>query len=248
MERWVNKVAIVTGVTTGIGAAIAEMMVKEGVLVAGFARKKERVQELFEKLQHEKGKLYVLMVDITNENEILTGFKWIKSNLGPVHILINNAGVARHTSLIDGDTQKWKEVFETNVFGLCIATREAVRDMRTHQTSGHIIHMNSIAGHTIPYFPGTSVNVYAAAKFAVTALTETLRRELMNCNLKIKVTSISPGVVASESSVSCSNLDTDSSIPQLKPQDVADAIKYVLTTPQHVQVHELILKPVGEQF
>ncbi|XP_025832722.1 farnesol dehydrogenase-like isoform X1 [Agrilus planipennis] len=188
MERWVNKVAIVTGVTTGIGAAIAEMMVKEGVLVAGFARKKERVQELFEKLQHEKGKLYVLMVDITNENEILTGFKWIKSNLGPVHILINNAGVARHTSLIDGDTQKWKEVFETNVFGLCIATREAVRDMRTHQTSGHIIHMNSIAGHTIPYFPGTSVNVYAAAKFAVTALTETLRRELMNCNLKIKVT------------------------------------------------------------
>lgn len=90
------------------------------------------------------------------------------------------------TNLIDGDTQKWKTVFDVNVLGLCIATREAVKIMRAHNVDGHIIHIGSISGHNVNYFP--HMNVYAASKFAVRALTETLRVELNSVKSKIKVT------------------------------------------------------------
>lgn len=90
------------------------------------------------------------------------------------------------TTLIDGDSQAWKTIFDVNVLGLCIATREAVKSMKENNIDGHIIHINSIAGHKIPLFPG--LNVYPASKHAITALTETLRIEFNTLGLKIKIT------------------------------------------------------------
>ncbi|KAF2894951.1 hypothetical protein ILUMI_11219, partial [Ignelater luminosus] len=187
MERWVGKVAVVTGASAGIGAAIAEELVEAGLIVAGLARRKDKIEELSKKLEGKKGKLYACQADITKENDILEAFQWIKNNLGPVHILINNAGVFKTTNLSDGDTQLWKEVINTNVLGLCIATREAVKDMKANNVDGHIIHINSMAGHFVPsHFP--NINVYAGTKYAVTALTETLRQELNSIGSKIKIT------------------------------------------------------------
>jgi len=140
----------------------------------------------------------------------------------------------------------WKEIIDTNVLGLCIATREAVKDMRTNNVDGHIIHINSIGGHGVSYFP--QLNVYAASKHAVTALTETLRQELNSISSKIKITSISPGRVATEIR-EASNLPLKknySDVPTLQAKDCADAILYALATPPHVQIHELIIKPMGE--
>lgn len=153
--------------------------------MAGLARRKERVEELAEKLLNESGKLHALKVDIQNEDDILTAFEWVKQNLGPIHILINNAGCVRPTNLTDGDTKLWKEVFDTNVMGLCIATREAVKDMKANNVDGHIIHISSVTGHIVPHFP--NVNVYPASKHAVTALTEALRLELIHSESKIKI-------------------------------------------------------------
>jgi NADP+-dependent farnesol dehydrogenase len=99
---------------------------------------------------------------------------------------VNNAGIIQQTNLTEGDTEKWKRVLDTNVMGLCIATREAVKVMKANKIDGHIIHINSIAGHTVPNFPG--LNVYPASKHAVTALTETLRQEFNHLGLKIKIT------------------------------------------------------------
>ncbi|XP_018325323.2 farnesol dehydrogenase [Agrilus planipennis] len=168
MDRWVEKVAVVTGASAGIGAAIAEALVKEGLIVAGFARRTDRVEKLAKKLQdaNAKGKLHAVKVDMTKENEIIDGFNWVKKNLGPIHVLVNNAGVARFDALIDSDTQKWRDIFDTNVIGLSIATREAVKDMRANNVDGHIIHINSIVGHQVLNFP--SANAYPASKFAVT--------------------------------------------------------------------------------
>ena len=103
-----------------------------------------------------------------------------------MNVLINCAGIARHDTLINGKTENWKSVFDTNVFGLCIMTREAVKIMRENTIDGHIVHISSIAGRTVLDIPDT--NVYSASKFAVRALSESYRQELNRFGLKIKVT------------------------------------------------------------
>jgi NADP+-dependent farnesol dehydrogenase len=131
LDRWIGKVAIVTGASGGIGAAIAQQLVEEGLQVVGLARRVERVEELAKKLQGKKGKLHGVKADISKEEDIINAFKWTSDNLGPVHILVNNAGVSEKTNLTtEGDTEKWRKVFDTNVMGLCIATREAVKIMK----------------------------------------------------------------------------------------------------------------------
>ncbi|KAJ3660793.1 hypothetical protein Zmor_005224 [Zophobas morio] len=251
MDRWKGKVAIVTGASAGIGAAIVEQLAEAGLQVAGFARRSERVEELAKKLSGKKGKVHAVKVDISKEEDILKGFKWVTDNLGPVSILINNAGVIQNTNLTEGETEKWKKIFDTNVLGLCIATREAVKIMKANKIDGHIVHINSIAGHKVPFFE--KVNVYPASKHAVTALTETLRQELNHLGLKIKITSVSPGAVTTEIMEAADWKIEDpkakeaiSKLPYLKAEDVADSVLYVLATPPHVQVHELMIKPVGE--
>jgi NADP+-dependent farnesol dehydrogenase len=202
MDRWIGKVAIVTGANSGIGAAVAKQLVKEGLIVnksyyfitvanyfklqvVGFDRQCEWMEQVA-KLHDKKGQLHPMKVDICKEDEIQEAFGWTSNNLGPVHILINCAGIAQETTLWNGDTEKWKKTFDTNVIGLCIATREAVKIMKAEKIDGHIVHMNSISGHFVPNIP--LFNVYPASKFAVTALTETLRQEFNQLGVKIKIT------------------------------------------------------------
>lgn len=97
-------------------------------------------------------KLYAIKVDITKEEEILDGFQWIKENLGPVSILVNNAGIIPNSDLSDGSTESWKRTIDINVLGLCIATREVLKQMKENGITGHIIHINSIAGHGLVIF------------------------------------------------------------------------------------------------
>ncbi|KAJ3660778.1 hypothetical protein Zmor_005209 [Zophobas morio] len=252
MDRWKGKTAIITGTSAGIGAAIAKALVQEGLQVVGLARRVERVEELAKQLEGAKGKLHPLKADVTKEEDILAAFDWTSKNLGPVHILINNAGIVQQTTLVEGETEKWKKVFDTNVLGLCVATREAVKVMKANKIDGHIIHINSIAGHSAINIPG--VNVYPASKHAVTALTETLRQELNHLGLKIRITSVSPGGVSTE--IAQTNnfkpdpavMEMNRNVSPLESEDIADSVMYVLSTPPHVQVHELIIKPVGEKL
>jgi NADP+-dependent farnesol dehydrogenase len=250
LDRWRGKVAIITGASAGIGAAIAEQLVQEGLQVVGLARRVERVEETAKKLQGKKGKLHAVKADISKEEDILKAFKWTSDNLGSVHILVNNAGIIQETNLIGGDTEKWKSIFDTNVMGLCIATREAVKIMQAKKIDGHIIHINSTLGHGIPPLPG--LNVYPASKFAVTALTETLRHELRHLGLKIKITSLSPGIVETEFGRNAitdpKRIETMKKLPKLTSENVANAVLYVLSTPPDVQIPELTIQPMGEMF
>lgn len=122
---------------------------------------------------------------MAKEGDILSAFKWVKENVGPVHILVNNAGVIQPTNLYDGDTDMWRKILDINILGLCIATREAVKVMRENKIDGHIVHINSTVGHKVIDMAG--MNVYPASKHAVTALTETLRLEFNRMGLKIKI-------------------------------------------------------------
>ncbi|RZC37292.1 dehydrogenase/reductase SDR family member 11-like, partial [Asbolus verrucosus] len=244
MERWCGKIAVVTGASAGCGAAIAEVLVKEGLQVVGLARRKERIDELAQKLTGAKGKLYAIKADMTVENDIIEAFRWIKDNLGPVSVLINNAGLSQPNTLIGGNTEMWKRVLDTNVLGLTIATREAIEHMNANEIDGHVIHINSILGHYVAQVP--KLNMYSASKFAVTALTETLRQELVALGSKIRITSVSPGPVDTEFATASNlyeNKDYEKlykAMPKLKGEDVADAVVYVLSTPPHVQVWSLL--------
>ncbi|KAF2889127.1 hypothetical protein ILUMI_06844 [Ignelater luminosus] len=250
MERWKGKVAVVTGASAGIGAAAVEKLVDTGLKVVGLARRKEKLDELSKKLQNKPGKFYSFKADVSNENDIIEAFTWIKKNVGPVSILINNAGVSKNTNLVDGEAKDWKAVLDINVLGLCIATREAIKHMRASNIDGHIIHINSVTGHIVTSIP--QLNVYPASKYAVTALTETLRQELNSIGSKIRITSLSPGSVKTEFR-EAGGYETSEEVkkffdkaPMLTGEDIADAIIYILSTPPHVQIHELTIKPVGE--
>lgn len=154
--------------------------------MVGLARRKEVIEELANKLQDKEGELYALKADLTKESDILDAIQWVKDNLGSIDILINNAGLFKYNTLLKGETQEWKQTFDTNVLGLCIATREVANYMVENEIAGHIIHINSIVGHKVINYP--NMNVYPASKFAVTALTETLRNELVTLGSKIKIT------------------------------------------------------------
>ncbi|XP_970629.1 farnesol dehydrogenase [Tribolium castaneum] len=249
--RWEGKVAVVTGASSGIGAAIADALVENGLIVAGFARRSELIEARAKNLEGKKGKLHAVKTDMSKEDEIIKAFKWVEDNLGHVHILINNAGVSKESFLANGDAEAWRNTFDVNVIGLCIATREAVKSMTANNINGHIIHINSIAGHKVVNFPG--INVYSASKYAVAALAETLRHEFLALGSKIKITSISPGLVISEMTTlstgySPERLEMLKSLPILKSEDIADAVCYVLSTPETVQINELTITPVGEKL
>ncbi|XP_049822303.1 farnesol dehydrogenase-like [Aethina tumida] len=244
-ERWVGKVAVITGASSGIGADIAKQLVQKGLKVVGLARRKERVEELNKSLSGASGKLYALKCDVSKEEDIKNAFKWTSDNVGPVHILVNNAGFLNNNTLIDGDAEMWRQTFDVNVIGLLTATREAVNIMRANNIDGHIINLNSVAGHYDIYFP--KVNVYPATKHAVTNLTETLRKEFNDNKLKIKVTSVSPGAVRTEF-IEASKIDFGDVmkyVPFLEPDDVTEAIIYALSTKPHVQIHEILIYPMG---
>lgn len=150
------------------------------------ARRKELIEQQASKLKNLPGTLVALKVDISKEEDIIAAFKWVVENVGPVHVLINNAGMMKQSSIIDGDSDIWRDTFDVNVIGVCVATREAVRNMRKNNIDGHIIHISSIAAHvTNGLF--TTNNVYGASKHALRAAADMMRLELEGSNLNIKV-------------------------------------------------------------
>lgn len=154
--------------------------------MVGLARRVEKVEELAQTLSVQKGKLYPFKADVSIEEEIKSAFKWTLDNVGPVHILVNNAGIHYRTSLIDGETDQLKKTIDVNLLAVCIATKEAIQIMRDNNIIGHIININSILGHSIINSP--TLDVYPATKFGITAYTESLRLELMHKGSKIRVT------------------------------------------------------------
>nr|XP_023022923.1 farnesol dehydrogenase-like [Leptinotarsa decemlineata] len=250
MDRWIGKVAIITGASSGIGAGIAKKLVEEGMTVVGLARRIDKMEELARTLSGKRGYLYPVKCDITVESDILDAFQYVKNNLGPIHVLVNNAGVAKNTTLMDGDTESWKQILDVNVMGLAITTREAIKDMIENQIDGQIININSVFGHRVSQ--NVPLNIYPASKFAVTAFTESLRYEFCNAKSRIKVTSLSPGFVVTEifeaSGISAESLAElfEGNLPALNPEDIAAAVIYILSTPPNVMVTELGIQPVHQ--
>lgn len=265
MERWQNKAAVVTGASSGIGAALCVDLVKAGMVVAALARREDRLVSLRDSLpENLRSRLHPIRCDVTLEADVIRAFRWVEEHLGGVYVLINNAGVVKEGNLIDqNNTDLIRAAVDTNVMGVVYATREAFHSMKEKDVVGHIININSIVGHYVPPIPGFPMSIYPATKHAITAMTETYRQEFSNLNTNIKVTvslliyllrfcfnlnflkqSISPGAVETE----IFRDEMKAKIPTIKAADVSSAILYCISTPPNVQIHELTIRPLHEKW
>ncbi|KAI4887271.1 hypothetical protein NFI96_021668 [Prochilodus magdalenae] len=262
MERWKGRVALVTGASVGIGAAIAKALVQHGMKVVGCARNVGQVEKLAAECVRSNfsGTLIPYKCDLSVEEEILSMFSSIKSSHGGIDVCINNAGLAHPEPLLTGKTSGWRNMIDVNILALSVCTREAYQSMKERNVDdGHIININSMSGHRVVNNPNS--HFYTATKFAVTALTEGLRQELRETKTHIRATSISPGIVETEFAY---RLFSDSpekakgayeSIKCLQADDIASAVIYALSAPPHAQarivfpcIGEIQMRPVEQVF
>lgn len=192
MEQLKGKVAVVTGASAGIGAAIAMDLIKSGMIVVGLARRQDKILALKNQLPAElQNQLYAIKCDVRVESDIKSAFEWIRSKFICVDVLINNAGIIRMDYLLNKDnTNVLRDVIDTNVMSVALCTREAFHIMKENNNAGHIIMVNSIAGHKIPSASNMSTfNLYSPSKFALTSMTEILRQEMeiFDVNIRISV-------------------------------------------------------------
>ncbi|KAF3692602.1 Dehydrogenase/reductase SDR family member 11 17-beta-hydroxysteroid dehydrogenase [Channa argus] len=281
MDRWRGRVALVTGASVGIGAAIVKELVRFGMRVVGCARDIEKLQILAAECQTAgySGVFMPFKCDLNNEEEILSMFSAIKEQHKGVDVCINNAGLALPEPLLSGKTSGWKnllnrhrfkesfctalgsavppnfylplDVLQVNVLALSICTREAYQSMKERNVDdGHIVNINSVCGHQVLHL--TDMHFYTATKFAVTALTESLRQELRDANTNIRATSISPGMVETEFAWRLHRDNPAKAVAkysQFKPLeavDVANAVIYVLSAPPNVQIEDIQVQAVGQ--
>ncbi|MEO0455833.1 MAG: SDR family NAD(P)-dependent oxidoreductase [Cyanobacteria bacterium P01_A01_bin.114] len=241
-----RPIALITGASSGIGHAIALRLAKDGYDLAICARREARLFEIRDELMGLGADVLVHTVDLRQESQILDCFSAVQDRWDQLDVLINNAGLGHKENLTTGTTESWRETLEVNVLALSICTREAIKLMRAKGDRGHVVHISSMSGHRVP-----GSGMYSASKFAVRALTEGLRQELRAANSGIRVSSISPGFVETEFAEKYHQSAEKaaavySQFPVLQPEDIANAIEYVLSQPDYVQVHDILLRPTQQ--
>jgi NADP-dependent 3-hydroxy acid dehydrogenase YdfG len=242
-----NKTVLITGASSGIGAACAVQFAKSGARLLLCSRRIKKLNELAAQLQSKYHvEVYAFQLDVCQHIQVIEAFKSLPINWKTVDILVNNAGLAAGLDTIqDGSIQDWEEMINTNVKGLLYMTKEILPQM-IDKNSGHIINIGSIAGHHV-YPKGA---VYCATKHAVNALSNGLRMDLFGT--KIRVSTIDPGAVETNFSLVRFKGDVKlaasvyEGMEPLTPVDVADAVLYCATRPQHVNISEVIIMPTDQ--
>lgn len=236
-----NKTVMVTGATSGIGMATAMIFAKNGFNIIITGRRKERLDELKEKLSATKAKVLSLNFDVRNRKEVESVMAGLPAEWMNIDILINNAGLAVGMDHIDkGNVDDWERMIDTNVKGLLYVTR-AVAPLMVARNSGHIINISSVAGKE-EYENG---NVYCASKHAVDSLSRAMRIDLLKNN--IKVTNVAPGMAETEFSLVRFKGDSSKAdsvytgIKPLKGEDIAEIIYFSATLPEHVCINDLVI-------
>ena len=250
-DKWRGRVALVTGASSGIGAATALKFARNGMKVVGCARHPEKIEELVEHLPTDcSGSIEAVRCDVGKEEDILALFELLNTKYGGVDVCVNNAGVGHSAPLLSGSTDDWKSMLDVNVLGVAICTREAVASMTSRSVDdGHIFNICSTIGHTCM---GTKqTNFYAATKFAVRAMTEGTRAELRQMKSHIRITELSPGVVETEFFPKLMG-NTESkklykSMECLQSEDIAEAIFFALSAPPHVQIGDILMRSTEQQ-
>jgi 3-hydroxy acid dehydrogenase/malonic semialdehyde reductase len=247
MNNLESKVIFITGASSGIGEACAREFAKLKSNLLLTARRQDRLKKLSEELENEyQIKVNCLEMDKRDFDDVQNKFNNLESNWKQVDILVNNAGLAKGMDkFYEGKLSDWDEMIDTNLKGLLNVSRVVVPQM-VERKSGHIINIGSTAGHEV-YTYG---NVYAATKFAVNALSQSFRVDVLDKG--IKVSSVDPGMVYTEFSKVRFSGDKEradkvyNGITPLSPVDVAEAVLFCATRPENVNINEIILTPLQQ--
>jgi NADP-dependent 3-hydroxy acid dehydrogenase YdfG len=246
-----NKVAIVTGASSGIGHATSLALSKAGVRVAVGARRTDRLQELEKKIindkKDERGEIFIQKLDVTSKSNCDSFVDAVVRKWGKVDILINNAGLMPLSYFKNRKVEEWERMIDVNIKGVLYCT-SAVISYMLDKKSGHIVNISSVAGRIV--FPGASV--YCATKHAITAFSEGLRKEL-SPEYKIRVTCIEPGAVSTELLETITDdsmaglIQATKNMEILQSEDIANAVLYAIQAPNHVNVNEILIRPTAQE-
>lgn len=240
-----SKTALITGATSGIGKATAELFAKQGFRLILCGRRQERLDELKNQLG-KKTQVLTLKFDIRDREAVFSAVESLPNEFSQIDILVNNAGNAHGLDPIDkGSPDDWEAMLDINVKGLLYMSK-AVLPQMVDRKSGHIINIGSTAGKEV--YPNG--NVYCASKHAVDAINQGMRIDLNAYG--IRVGAVNPGLVETEFSDVRFKGDTERAtnvykgFQPLKPEDIADIIHFVVTRPYHVNIADLVVMPTAQ--
>ena len=242
-----GKVAIITGASSGIGYATAETLAKAGAKVAIGARRVDRLEDLAKKITDNGGEVFYQKLDVTQRSECDAFANAVLDKWGSIDILVNNAGLMPLSFFKNLKVDEWDKMVDVNIKGVLYSTGAVINHMK-EKKSGHIVNLSSVAGRII--FPAGSV--YCATKHAVAAFSEGLRQEF-SVRSNIRVTSIEPGVVATELNDTITDeslqgfIENAKKMEALQAQDIANAILYAVDSPPHVNVNEVLIRPTTQE-
>ena len=260
----VGKTAIVTGASSGIGRAIAAQLGAAGAHVFLSGRTAEAMQDCAAQIVDQGGQASVVVGDVTQPGVLQTLVDQAVAETGHLHIMVNNAGLSYSGSILEGDPEHWRTMFDTNVLALLVGCQAAVRAMRACNAEGQIVNISSVVAQR------PNGGVYAATKHAVNVISASLRDELEQDS--IRITNVMPGAIATNFA---RNFDAEFSATMLKmagidadpapgghlapetlealannmqnllgnPQDVANAVMYAVTQPIHVNIADIVVRP-----
>ncbi len=229
-----NKIAIVTGASSGLGVSFSSKLIEKGVKVYGLARRLSKLQEI----QSHLGDQFIpVEMDITLHEKI---DQWVDSTFSEDHlpqILINNAGLGYFGNIEDLTIEEWNRMIQTNLNGVFYITRKTVPLMKLDEETSHILNIASVAG----LIGNPQISGYNATKFGLRGFSEALFKELRYD--KIKVTTLFPGSIATHFFDNAGGVDTHSNM--LQPDDVANTLIHLLETPDNFLINEITMRPLN---
>ncbi|MFK0100184.1 SDR family oxidoreductase [Streptomyces sp. NPDC091040] len=235
-----GRVAVITGASSGIGAATARALAADGYRVALLARRLDRIQALAEELDN--GSI-AIRADVTDRDQLLTAAQRVQDELGGADVLVNNAGVMLLGPFSPDQHEDYRTMIEANLLGSITATEVFLDQLK--DGGGDLINISSVAGRTARATNG----VYAATKWGVNGWSESLRQELLP---DVRVTLIEPGVVDTELPTHITHEATREAVQKgydtatVKPEEVAEVIAFVLSRPRHLAINEILLRPADQ--
>src|SRR5690625_83988 len=234
MKNLKGKTAVVTGASSGIGAAIAKELAKEGANVVLVARTLDKLNEVENDINAlKKGKAHSVIADVSNKEDVDAMVSSAKEAFGHIDILVNNAGQMLTGAVRSGKVEEWEKMIDVNIKGVLYGIDAVLPDMVERET-GHIINIASVSGHEVTKHS----TVYSGTKYAVRAISMGSEKELARTG--VRVTNISPGMVATR----LSEGNTWNGRKKLEAADIGQAVVYAVTQPDYVNVNEITVRPV----
>lgn len=244
-----SKVIVITGATSGIGAASAKLLAKDGNKLVLGARREAKLQEVAQEVEANGGQAAYGVTDVTKVEDVEALAKIAMDKFGRIDVWLNNAGIMPQSLLIQKKIADWNNTIDINIKGVLYGIGAALPYMEA-QKSGQFINISSVAGHVAG--PGSAV--YSASKYAVRAISESLRQELAQDKSNIRVTVVSPGAISTNLLESVTDSDVKAGMEQFYdafaiPVDrVAVTIKQAIDMPEDAAWNEVVIRPTSQQM